>query len=111
MQQERRAHAREIQQEQVKVDVISQQAPSENLSYDCFSRDFSKSGVRVHGNQSFKLGTQVSLVIHMSEQQRDYNMQGVIKWFTETTENEVVAGIEFNRSDATDLKDWQSLFE
>lgn len=109
--QERRAHAREIQQEQVKVDVVSQENPSEVLTYDCFSRDFSISGVRIHGSQSFELGTEVNLVIHMSDVKKDYGLQGTIKWFTETTEHEVVAGIEFNQERSTDLQDWQKLFE
>jgi len=110
MQQERREHTRELQQEHVKVDVISKESPKQNLRYDCFSRDFSKSGVRVHGNQSFELGTHVQLVIHMSEQKKDYSLQGVVKWFTETTEHEVVAGIEFDNTHSSDLEDWQKLF-
>ncbi|TQV72989.1 PilZ domain-containing protein [Aliikangiella marina] len=109
--QERRAHPREIQEERVKVDVVSQESPKESISYDCFSRDFSRSGVRIHGSQSFNLGTVVSLVIHMSEIDRDFSMAGTIKWITETTEHEILAGIEFNDSRSADLSDWQGLFE
>ena len=109
MPEERRAHARQIQEERVQIDVISENDPSEKIIYDCFSRDLSAKGVRIHGSSSFKLGTQVRLVIHMSEHNKELNMEGTIKWITETTEHEVVAGIEFDEKLSSDLAEWRAL--
>lgn len=111
MTEERRLYARVAGEELVKVDVVSDDNPAQLMIFECNSKDFSSKGIRLHGHQSLELNAQVNLVVHMSEHKQDYNLAGTIKWVTETTEHEVLAGIELSGDDATDLEKWQVLFK
>ena len=110
MVEERRKHNRTPQEELVKVDVVSDEKPSESMVFECNSRDFSEKGIRLHGHQKLDLHSHVNLVVHMSEHKQDYSLAGTIKWVTETTEHEILAGIELSDGQTTDLAKWQSLF-
>jgi|GEM_PF-2584779 len=110
MVEERRMHVRTAQEELVKVDVVSDDHPGETMVFECNSRDFSQKGIRLHGHTLFDLNSHVNLVVHMSAEKQDYNLEGTIKWVTETTEHEVLAGIELQGDSSTDLSRWQSLF-
>ena len=108
---ERRQHIRYLRQDLIKVDVVLAQKPEESMVFDCYSKDFSRNGIRLHGHKLLELGSQLTLVVHLEHGESMYNLNGVIKWVTETTEHEVVAGIELIDDNTSDIKQWQSLFE
>jgi hypothetical protein len=107
---EKRQHLRTRHEESVKVDVISEGATEPPVTLDCFSRDFSHKGIRLHGHTTFNLNSHVNLVVHMSAEKRDYKLHGTIKWVTETTEHEVLAGVELLPNQGSDLTHWQAKF-
>ena len=108
---ERRQAYRFPGKEQVKVDVISEDAPNQTLEFECFARDLSKQGIRLHGHQDLQLHAELSLKVHMKDKNQDYQLSGKIKWVTETTEREVIAGVELSDEDSQDWQQWQKLFD
>lgn len=107
---ERRRYQRVLGEELVKVDVVSDDNPEQLMIFECNSKDFSSKGIRLHGHQSLALNARVNLVVHMSAHQLDYRLTGLIKWVTETTEHEILAGIELHEENESDIEKWQVLF-
>ena len=108
--EERRKHIRESRQEKVIVNVITCEKESKEISFECLSKDFSAKGVRLHGHQGLDLNTKVNMIVHLLSHKRDYSLAGQVKWVTETTENEQLAGVELLDMEGFDLAHWQELF-
>ena len=107
---ERRKYSRILRDELIVVDVLCNEKIDIPLVFECRSKDLSAKGVRIHGQHSVPLNQDVELVIHMGIDKQAYILSGKIKWTTETTENEHLAGIELSDNQETDIGKWQKLF-
>ena len=107
---ERRRHQRKLQQERVIVNVETADEQHQTFEYECNSRDLSPTGVRLHGDHALKLNSTLDLQVHLQNAHMDYSLTGVVKWVTETTEHEHLAGVELDSTRAGELSRWQSLF-
>lgn len=108
MTDERRAEARQVQNEAILVDVsLIGEKP---IVFECSAKDLSPQGVRLHGEQLLKLNSQVDLLVRMPSKQENYRLTGVVKWITETTEKEHLAGIQLSDNIHTDVNEWKKLF-
>jgi len=107
---ERRQHQRKLQQERVVVNAVTADKQHQAFEYECSSRDLSAKGIRLHGNHPLELNCELDLQVHLQNAHMDYSLTGVVKWVTETTEHEHLAGVELDSARAGELSRWQSLF-
>ncbi|TQV86855.1 PilZ domain-containing protein [Aliikangiella coralliicola] len=110
MTDERRRAIRISRQETVKVELVIEDSNIPPLVFECNSRDFSRQGIRLHGRQPLEKDIDVNLMVHLQEEQKDLNLVGTIKWVTETTEKEYLAGLQLSESSDTDIGEWHLLF-
>lgn len=109
MSQERRVELRKNHQQPV---LISATLENQNqpVEFTCSSRDISKNGIRLHGKSMFELGVRLNIHVHLDAQSGDYQLLGIVKWVTETTEKEHLAGIQLLPESGTDFQRWQATF-
>jgi len=107
MNTEKRMSARRMQSGQVHVDVIN---ATENTRYEGAMKDVSKNGIRLHGKHPIEKNTMLELLVEFEQDHSQYSLLGNVKWVTETTEHEYIAGLELLESKSKDISQWQENF-
>ncbi len=108
---EKRGYPRQSEQGPIHVDVleISDQSLAESVRFEGAMKDLSRSGIRLHGKHPISQGSTLQLLVEVESKQSKFHLKGNVKWVSETTEHEFVAGLEITE-DSQDLNDWQQSF-
>ena len=109
MNTEKRSSARRSQSGQIHVDVVGANG-SERTRYEGAMKDISKTGVRLHGKHPIEKNAMLELLIEFEQDHSQYNLSGSVKWVTETTESEFIAGLELQESISKDISLWRKQF-
>lgn len=109
---EKRAFPRLAQHGQVHVDLLKESNKKNDASirYEGAMRDISPNGIRLHGKHPLEIGSELELLVELEDNHTQYNVSGRVKWVTETTEHEFVAGIELMQNNSQDFIDWHNSF-
>jgi len=112
MVEEKRNHPRRSQNGQVHVDILtaSNESIEEVIRYEGAMKDISPNGIRLHGKHPLEKNAVLELMVEFEADHSKYNLSGSVKWVTETTENEFVAGLELTENDSKDINSWRSNF-
>ncbi len=112
MVEEKRNFPRQLQNEQVHVDILkaSNEQIDTSIRYEGRMKDISHNGIRLHGKHPLKKDSTLELLVEFEEDHSKYNLSGCVKWVTQTTENEFVAGLELSDTDNTDILKWHQKF-
>jgi len=112
MVEEKRNHPRKTQNEQVHVDILkaSNETIDTSVRYEGLMKDISHNGIRLHGKHPLKKNATLELMVEFEADHAKYNLSGSVKWVTETTEHEFVAGLELTDKDNTDIDKWHIKF-
>jgi hypothetical protein len=112
MTEEKRIYPRQSKNGQVHVDVLNTEsgAQAESVRYEGAMRDVSQNGIRLHGKHPIEKGANLSLVVEFESNHQHYTLSGSVRWVTETTEHEFVAGLELSDSVSTDIESWRRIF-
>jgi len=112
MMEEKRSSVRRSENGAVHVDVlaVSDQASNSIIRYEGSMRDISLNGIRLHGKHALEKGSILELLVELESNDSKYNLSGNVKWVTETTENEFVAGLELVEGKSSDISAWQAIF-
>ncbi len=110
--EEKRNFPRRMQNEQVHVDILkaSNEQIDNSVRYEGLMKDISHNGIRLHGKHPLEKDAILDLLVEFEADHAKYNLTGCVKWVTETTEHEFVAGLEINDSDNTDITKWHQKF-
>ncbi len=110
--EEKRNHQRKSQKAEVIVNILSDSKdPTHNNDhYECSSKDISKNGVKLYGNQSFIKGSRLKLEASHRKDEDLMSLIGYVKWTTVTTENEHLTGVEFSETNSPDIGIWKGMF-
>ena len=110
MNMEKRSSVRHLQNGQIHVDVVkSNQVKS--TRYEGAMKDVSKNGIRLHGKHPIEKDTMLKLLIEFEQDHSQYSLSGNVKWVTETTEHEFIAGLELLESSSKDISQWREQFK
>lgn len=109
MNNEKRRSIRRSQSGQVHVDV-SEAGVRDSHRYEGAMKDISKNGIRLHGKHPIEKDTMLKLVIEFEQDHSQYSLAGSVKWVTETTEHEFIAGLELQESNSKDISEWREQF-
>ena len=107
--EEKRSHTRCSQNAQVHVDLT--ETAQSTIRFEGSMWDFSSDGIRLHGKHSITKGSSLELVVEFEADQSKFNLAGNVKWVTETTEHEFIAGVELDQSNSPDINIWREKFE
>lgn len=112
MVEEKRHYPRQIQSEQVHVDILeaSNEKMDTSVRYEGRMKDISHNGIRLHGKHPLEKNATLELVVEFEADHAKYILSGCVKWVTETTEHEFVAGLELTDKDNTDIHKWHQKF-
>ena len=112
MVEEKRSFPRQTQSEQVHVDILkaSNETIDSNVRYEGRMKDISHNGIRLHGKHPLEKNATLDLLVEFEADHAKYNLSGCVKWVTETTEHEFVAGLELSESESTDINKWHQIF-
>ena len=111
MTEEKRSYPRRAQEGPVHVDItqISNQQLDELVRFEGAMRDISQSGIRLHGKHPLAQGARLDLLVEIESLKTKYKLHGSVRWVSETTEHEFVAGLEID-SGSVDFTNWQQCF-
>jgi len=111
MVEEKRSYPRYSQKGPIHVDIIhiSNEQLDSNIRFEGAMRDISQSGIRLHGKHPLSQGAHLELLVEVESNQTKYKLQGSVKWVSETTEREYVAGLKIDAS-SSDFSAWQNSF-
>lgn len=111
MTEEKRAFQRLSKNGLVHVDVtqISNEELDSLVRFEGVMKDISELGIRLHGKHPLSKGAKLDLRVQIDSNDSKYNLQGAVKWVSETTEHEFVAGLEIDFN-SQDFKAWQKSF-
>ena len=108
--QEKRSSVRQNKNAAVHVDVISNTNHSdEPVRYEGSTKDISQQGIRLHGKHPIEKGQLVELMVELEADHSQFRLKGDVKWVTETTESEYIAGLKLLDS-SSDFAKWQAVF-
>ena len=110
--QEKRTTVRTEKNAAVHVDVISTSGDTlgQKIRYEGSTRDISQQGIRLHGKHSIKKGSILDMFVELEADHSHYRLKGDVKWVTETTEHEYVAGLQLIEGESTDFSEWKEHF-
>ena len=110
---EKRTHSRRSQNAQVHIDLVkaSNESIKTAIRFEGSMWDFSASGIRLHGKHLIVKDASVELLVEFEVDHSTYSLIGDVKWVTETTEHEFIAGVELDQSHSPDINKWQEKFE
>ncbi len=113
MYEEKRSHSRRSQNAQVHVDLVkaSNESIQTAIRFEGSMWDFSSNGIRLHGKHLIIKDANVELLVEFESDHFKYSLMGDVKWVTETTEHEFIAGVELDQSNSPDINKWQEKFE
>ncbi len=111
MVEEKRGYPRQSQQGPIHVEIleISDQQLESSVKFEGAMKDVSQSGIRLHGKHPISMGATLDLVVEIESSQSKYTLKGDVKWVSETTEHEFVAGLEI-AADSQDFSNWRKNF-
>jgi len=111
--EEKRSRSRRSQDAQVHVDLVrgTTETTQTTIRFEGSMWDFSSDGIRLHGKHNLTKGASLELVIEFEADQTKFHLAGNVKWVTETTEHEFIAGVELDQSSSPDITKWQEKFE
>jgi Tfp pilus assembly protein PilZ len=112
MVEEKRGYPRQTQQGPIHVDIleISDQNLKSSVRFEGAMKDISQSGIRLHGKHPISMGAILDLVVEVEASHQKYALKGNVKWVSETTEHEYVAGLEID-TDSRDFLNWTKSFD
>ena len=112
MTDEKRVYPRQSQNGQVHVDVIRAEDGENDgaIRYEGAMRDVSQNGIRLHGKHPIEKGANLSLVVEFESNNKHYSLAGSVRWVTETTEHEFIAGLELTDAESKDIESWRNIF-
>ena len=108
MMKEKRSSARRMENGAIHVDVLS--TPDSTIRYEGSMRDISLNGIRLHGKHPIQQNSIIDMRVELELTNSKYSLSGSVKWVTETTENEFVAGLELLEGKNADLAAWKAIF-
>jgi Tfp pilus assembly protein PilZ len=108
MNTEKRKSNRRSCKGQVHVDAT--ESGKHSYRYEGAMRDISINGVRLHGKHPIEIGAKLKLLIELEQNNSQYSLSGSVKWVTETTEHEFIAGLELQESNSKDILQWREQF-
>jgi len=106
--EEKRSSVRRLEKGTVHVDVMA--TPDSVIRYEGSMRDISLNGIRLHGKHPIEKNTTIDMLVEIESTDSKYNLSGNVKWVTETTENEFVAGLELIEGKDADMVAWKTIF-
>lgn len=111
MVEEKRSFPRYSQNGRVHVDILNADYQSANskIRYEGTMKDISNHGIRLHGKHRLEKDSVLELLVEFEADRSRFNLSGVIRWVTQTTENEFIAGLELDKQSA-DAGKWQDKF-
>lgn len=107
---ERRSAPRHALNEKVLIKVIADGDQSHVMTFECNAQDFSQNGIRLHGHIPLHLDADLRLKVHLTSDNQDLCLHGLVRWTTETTEHECLAGVELLNDETTDFASWKNKF-
>ena len=112
MVEEKRNHPRQAQNEEIHVNILkaSNEKVDSTIRYVGRMKDISHNGIRLHGKHPLEKNAIIELMVEFEADHAKYNLSGCVKWVTETTEHEFVAGLELNDNENTDINKWHQKF-
>jgi Tfp pilus assembly protein PilZ len=112
MVEEKREHPRQSQQGPIHVDILemSDQKLQSSVRFEGAMKDISQSGIRLHGKHPISRGSTLELMVEVESSRVKYSLKGNVKWVSETTEHEYVAGLEID-ADSRDFANWKNSFK
>jgi len=108
MMEEKRSSARRSENGAVHVDVLAES--NSVIRYEGSMRDISLNGIRLHGRHPIEKNSKIDMLVEVESNDSKYNLSGSVKWVTETTENEFVAGLELIEEKGSDMVAWKAIF-
>jgi len=113
MVEEKRNFPRQPQNEQVHIDILkaSNEKIDDKVRYEGRMKDISHNGIRLHGKHPLEKNAKLQMLVEFESDQAVFNISGCVKWVTETTENEFVAGLELSKTGGADIERWHNKFE
>lgn len=111
MLEEKRGYPRQSLQGPIHVDILemSDQDLQSSVRFEGAMKDISQSGIRLHGKHPLSKNSILELEVEVESSRVKYSLKGNVKWVSETTENEYVAGLEIDSS-SQDFTNWQNSF-
>ena len=112
MVEEKRGYPRQSQQGPIHVDILdmSDQNLKSTVRFEGAMKDISKSGIRLHGKHPISMGSTLDLVVEVESSRVKYSLKGNVKWVSETTEHEYVAGLAID-AESQDFSNWKKSFD
>ncbi len=112
MQHEKRNHARKNPEASVifTIDSESESGQASEIRLEGQSKDISATGLRIHGKHRVEIGQQIKLWVEIKQDFHKYHLVAMVKWVTETTEGEFIAGLEIDEEKSEDHLDWLTQF-
>ena len=112
MYQEKRLFRREAQDKTVQVTILpdAETVSPDSVSFECRSRDLSREGIRLHGQEGLPKDSLVHLKVDFNDEDAHFDLTGRVIWTTETTEREHVTGLLLTKGPKSDLRAWQQRF-
>ena len=112
MVEEKRNYPRQTQNEHVHVDILkaSNETIDTSVRYEGRMKDISHNGIRLHGKHPLEKNATLELMVEFEADHAKYNLSGCVKWVTQTTEHEFIAGLELNDNENTDINKWHQKF-
>lgn len=107
---EQRCQSRYDLADQVHVDILyaSNEEITEKIRYEGTIKDVSSNGIRLHGKHRLEKDATLDLSVELEKDHSVFNLSGMIKWVTSTTENEYIAGLKLVNN--ADISRWQGHF-
>jgi len=112
MQREKRSHARQNPEASIifTIDNTSESGQQAEIKLEGKSKDISATGLRIHGKHAVEKGQQVKLWVEIDQSSHKYHLVATVKWVTQTTEDEFVAGLEIDEDKSEDHLEWLAQF-
>jgi len=109
--EEKRNFPRYSQNGRVHIDILNatHQSTNSKIRYEGTMKDISNNGIRLHGKYRLEKNSVLELLVEFEADHSQFNLSGVIRWVTQTTENEFIAGLELDKQSA-DASQWQDKF-
>jgi len=112
MQQEKRSHARQKPEANVifTIDNALDGNQHADIKLEGKSKDISATGLRIHGKHAIEKGQYIKLWVDIPQTSHKYHLVATVKWVTQTTEAEFIAGLEIDEEKSEDHLEWLAQF-
>ncbi|MDQ7050775.1 MAG: PilZ domain-containing protein [Enterobacterales bacterium] len=112
MQHEKRSHARQNPETSIifTIDNTVDGIQQAEIRLEGKSKDISATGLRIHGKHAVEKGQQIKLWVEIAQASHKFQLVATVKWVTQTTEDEFVAGLEIDEDKSEDHLEWLAQF-